>query len=186
MEAKEIFDQAPTFSVYIRHSGVWDMQDLYEFMIDYLRKKKFKFYEKVYKHKHPSPFGVERQYIWQAVREDEDYIQFVIDIYIHTYDAHDVEVTMKDGSRKVFTKGRVWMEFKGNVQFDWEQKFNSRAFYAHIKNFYNKYVLKKRIEGILWDTLWYREMHKLHNAVQERLKMESQGFEHRYWTGVHM
>lgn len=185
MKASEIANQAGTYSIYIRHTGVWDMQDLYEYMVDYLRKKKFKFHEKVYKHKHPSPFGVERQYIWQAIREDEDYIQYVIDIYFHTYDAHDIEVSMKDGNKHIFTKGRLWMEFRGHVQFDWEGRFNSKAFYAHLKNFYNKYVIKKKIEGILWDTLWYREIYSLHSAVQERLNMESKGHEHRYWTGVH-
>lgn len=186
MKAENIRDEAPLLSAYVRHAGVWDMQDLYESMIDYLRKKKYKFYEKIYKHKHPSPFGVERQYIWQAVKEDEDYVKFIIDIYIHTYDAHDEEITMLDGTKHMFTKGRLWIEFRGIVKFDWEQRFDSKAFYAHLKNFYNKYVLKKRVEGILWDTLWYREVHILHNLVLERLKMEYQGYEHRYWTGVHM
>ena len=81
---------------YIRHSGIWDMQDLYESIADFFRRRKYKFHERVYKHKHPSPFGVERQYIWEAERKESDYVQFHYDVYIHTYDAHDVEVVGVD------------------------------------------------------------------------------------------
>ena len=71
--------------VYIRYKGVWDMQDLYQSMVDYFMRKKFKFYERIYKHKHPSPFGIERQYIWRAVRKESEWLQFTVDIYYHTY-----------------------------------------------------------------------------------------------------
>ena len=53
----------------IRFKGVWDMEDLYESMVDWFRRRKYKFHEKIYKHKHQSPFVIEIQYIWQAVRE---------------------------------------------------------------------------------------------------------------------
>ncbi|MBS3126086.1 hypothetical protein J4453_01435 [Candidatus Woesearchaeota archaeon] len=185
MKASDVYVQSATPTVYIRYKGVWDMEDLYLTMVDYLRGRKFKFHEKIYKHKHPSPFGVERQYIWQAERKEEEYIEFVIDIYFHTYDAHDVEVVMKDGTSKTFTKGRIWMEFKGHVTYDHEKRWERSAFYAQLRNFYNKYIIKKRMDQIWWDRLWYREIYPLHDLVRRQLKMESEGYEHRYWTGVH-
>jgi len=175
----------PTATTYIKYKGVWDMQDLYESMVDWFRKRKYKFYEKIYKHKQPSPFGVERQYVWQAIRDEEEYIRFIIDTYIHTYDAHDVEVKMKNDETKTFTKGRIWLEFKGHVLYDPTKRFEKNAFYMQLRNFYNKYVVKKRMEHLWWDLLWYREIHQLHNFVKNRLKMESKGYEHRYWVGVH-
>ena len=177
--------KAATPTAYIRWTGVWDMQDLYEIMVGYLRGKKYKFHEKVYKHKHPSPFGVERQYIWEAERKFEDYLQFVINIYFHTYDAHDIEVVMPDGSKKEYTKGRLWMEFKGHIVYDWEKRWEETRFFRSLRSFYNKFIIKKKMEGIWWDLLWYREIHKLIALVKERLKMQSVGYEHRYWTGVH-
>jgi len=185
MEASDAYVKSDTPSVYIRYKGVWDMEDLYLSMVDYLRQRKFRFHEKIYKHKHPSPFGVERQYIWQAEREEEEYIRFVIDIYSHTYDAHDVEAVMKDGSKKAFTKGGLWMEFKGHVLYDFEKRWERNAFFAQLRNFYNKYIIKKRMDQLWWDRLWYREIHPLHDLVKRRLKMESEGYGHRYWTGVH-
>ncbi|HII17360.1 TPA: hypothetical protein HA361_05600 [Candidatus Woesearchaeota archaeon] len=171
--------------VYIRYKGVWDMEDLYQQMVDWFRQRKYHFYEKIYKHKHPSPFGIERQYVWAAHRHEDDYLSFHISIYFHTYDAHDVEVLMKDGSTRAFTKGRIWMEFTGKMEYDDEKRWEERAFYYSLRNVYNKYVIKKKKEQLWWDQLWYREIHQLYNLVQQRLKMESEGFEHRYWTGVH-
>ena len=185
MKSSEMYVKSGTPTVYIKYNGVWDMQDLYESAIDWFRKRKYKFHEKIYKHKHPSPFGVERQYVWQATRDEEEYIQLVIDVYMHTYDAHDVEAKMKDGETKTFTKGRIWIEFKGHIIYDYKKRFEKSSFYAQLRNFYNKYIIKKRMEQWWWDMLWYREIHQLHAFVKDRLDMESKGYEHRYWTGVH-
>ena len=46
--------KAATPTAYIRWTGVWDMQDLYESMVVWFRERKYKFHEKIYKHKHPS------------------------------------------------------------------------------------------------------------------------------------
>ena len=70
-------DEAQEPTTYVRFKGIWDMQDLYETIADWFRRRKYKFHERVYKHKHPSPFGVERQYIWEAERRETDFIQFV-------------------------------------------------------------------------------------------------------------
>ena len=172
-------------SMHLRYKGVWDMQDLYESMVDYIRKKKYKFHERIYKHKHPSPFGVERQYIWEAIKEETEWLKFTINIYMHTYDAHDVEVMMKDGSQRVFTKGRIWMEFTGDVENDYDKHFDESSFYTHIKDFYNKYFLKKLYSEVIWDRLWYRELYKLRWLIKQKLKMEAEAFSHRYWMGVH-
>jgi len=185
MKAEDIYVKSDTPSIYIRFKGVWDMQDLYESMVNWFRTRKYKFHEKVYKHKHPSPFGVERQYVWTAERKETEYMQFWVDVYIHTYDAHDMEVAMTDGSTRTFTKGRIWIEFKGHILYDYEKRWEKNAFYAQLRNFYHKYVLRKRMEQMWWDQLWYREIHQLHALVKERLKMASEGYEHRYWTGVH-
>jgi hypothetical protein len=179
------FKDVPLPNMHLRYGGIWDMQDLYESMINYLRNKKYKFNETAYKHKHPSPFGVERQYVWRATREETEWLKFIINVYIHTYDAHDVEVIMKDGTKHIFTKGRMWMEFTGTTEIDYEHRFDENSFYAHIKDWYNKYILKKVYTEVIWDRLWYREVHKLRWLVKQKLKMEADSYVNRYWMGVH-
>lgn len=174
----------PTATAWIRHTGVWDMQDLYESMVDWFRLRKYKFHELVYKHKHPSPFGVERQYIWRAERKENEYTQVQYNIYMHIYDAYDVEVIMKDGSKRTFTKGRLWIEMRIVLLFDFEKRWDKNAFYKHLKDFYNKYIIKERIaQG--YSPKFRTEFYALHNLINGRLKLETESFEHRDIAGVY-
>jgi len=80
--------KAPAFTNYIQYKGVWDMQDLYEFLVSFFHSKKYNIYELKYILKHPSPFGVDIKNMWQAVSTTEEYYRAVIDIYIHQTDVH--------------------------------------------------------------------------------------------------
>ena len=185
MKPSDIYVNTGTWTVFIRYKGVWDWDDLYKTMADWFRDRKYYFHEVFNKHKRLSPFGAEEQYRWTAERREEDYVSYNIAVYAHTYDAHDFVVTLPGGKKKTLTKGRIWFEFSGWVTYDYEKNFEKSAFYAQLRNFYHKYVVKKKMEAIWWDQLYYREMHKLHQLIKERLKMESRDYEHRYWTGVH-
>lgn len=171
--------------IYIKYKGVWDMQELYEQSIEWFRKRKYKFQEKVYKHKHPSPYGVERQYLWEATRKETEMIEWAIRVYIHTYDAQNIDVVMPDGSKKVMTKGRIWIELTGNGELDFEKRWNKSKFYANLMSFYHKYIFARETLDKWWDVLWYREIHRLHYWMLNILKSQTQEFEHRFWTGVH-
>jgi len=172
----------PTPPFHIRFTGVWDMQDLYECMVNWFRMKKYKFQEKNYKHKHPSPFGVERQYVFDASKEETEYISVNYTVYMHEYDAHDVEVTMKDGSKRVFTQGRLWAELKVEVRYDPKKRWNENKFFFYLKDFYNKYIILKRfMEG--YAPKFRTEVFELHALMRERLYMEHQAFGYRYFGG---
>ena len=179
------YPTAPDYTYHIQYKGVWDMQDLIETLADYFKRQKFKLREKISIHKTPSPFGAERKYMWEAWRDVEDYYRFFVDIYFHTYNVQDIEVKLPDGSKKIYTKGRIWMQYKAYVVVDYEKKWEGNVFYAQLRNFYNKYVVQKKIEALWWDELHYKVGLKLRNLIQQRLKMETEEFEHRYFAGVH-
>jgi len=171
-------------ATYLQFKGVWDWQDLYEFVASFFHARKFKFYELRYILKKPGPFGPDVQHIWEATRDTEEYYKFIIKIFLHTYDTQDVEVVMKDGSKKTFTKGRLWIQFRGHVETDYEKRWEDNAFYANLRNFYHKYVIWKKVEAIWWDNMYYNVVLKLQSLIKERLKMESEGYEHRYFHKV--
>jgi len=171
-------------ATYVRFKGIWDMQDLYETIADWFKKRKYKFREVVYKHKHPSPYGVERQYIWEAERNESDFIQFNYDMYLHTYDAHDIEVVMPDGKKKIFTKGRIWIEIRTKIGVDWEKRWKKNTFASRLKDFYAKYMLRKSFEQGWYPKIRY-EMYELQAMLKARLKMEADEYEHRHGSGVH-
>ena len=101
--------EIPALTNYLQYKGVWDMQDLYEFVASFYSREKFKFYESRYIQKHPGPFGPETYYVWNAERQVEEYYMIRINIFLHTFDTQDVEVVMKDGSKGAFTKSRLWI-----------------------------------------------------------------------------
>ena len=176
--------EVPAYTTYIQYKGVWDMQDLYEFVASFFHRLKFKFYEKKYILKRPGPFGPETYYVWEATKKEEEYYKYITNLFLHTFDTQDLEVVMKDGTKRTFTKGRLWVQFRGKVELDYEKRWEENAFYANLRNFYHKYVVLRKVEAIWWDKMYYNVFLKLHSMVKERLKMESEGYEHRYFHKV--
>ena len=104
---------------------------------------------------------------------------------IETFDMHDIEVVLKDGTKKKMAKGRLWIQISHSVMTDYEKIWEKSAFLAHLKSFYNKYIVKKKFEGVWWDELYYKIVMRLHALIKERLKMASEGSEFRHMGGVH-
>ena len=179
------FPEAHTPSVYVQYKGILDMQELYETIADFFRQKKFKFYEKQQRLRKPGPFGAEILYQFQARRKIEDYYEWVVEVNIETFDMHDIDIVSKDGTKKKMTKGRIWIQLSGLVETDYMKLWEKNAFLAHLKSFYNKYIVKKKIEAIWWDELYYKIVLRLHALIKERLKMISEGYETRHHGGVH-
>ncbi|MBI2653805.1 hypothetical protein HYX02_03250 [Candidatus Woesearchaeota archaeon] len=179
------YPEIPTPTVYIQYKGIMDMQDIYESIADFFRQKKFKFYETQQRLRRPSPFGAEIAHNFVARRKVEDYYEWIVNINMETFDMHDIEVVLKNGTKKKMTKGRIWVQLSGKVEMDYEKLWEKSSFLAQLKGFYNKYIVKKKIEGVWWDELYYKIVLRLHTLIKERLKMESEGFEARHMSGVH-
>ena len=178
-------NEIPTRTAYIQYKGIFDMQDLYESIADFFSQKKFKFYEKQQRHRRPGPFGAEVLYQFEANRDIEDYYKWYVYVNMETFDIHDVEVVAKDGIKKKMSKGRIWIQLYGKVEMDPSKVWEKSAFLAHLKSFYNKYVLRKRIEGVWGDELQYKIVLRLQALIKERLKMSSEVNETRHHSGVH-
>jgi len=174
--------QPPADINYIQYKGIWDMDDLYKFVASHFSRNKFKFYEKKLIHKRPGPHGPETYHVWEAKRDIEEYYRYVVKIFLHTFDTQDVEVVMKDGTKNIFTKGRLWIQLTGKVVTDYEGIWEESSFYANLRNFYHKYIIWKKAESVWWDNMHYNVFLKLHSLIKERLKMESEGLESRYFN----
>lgn len=177
--------KAPSPPAYIQYKGVWDMQDLFESVVDFLRNQKFKFQEKLILSKTPSPYGRERKYQWNAWKKKEEYYEYGVDIYLHSYDVNDIDVKLPDGTTKQYQKGRLWIQIMCHISVDYDKRWDKNLFFAQLGAFYNKYVVEKKLEAIWWDEMHYKVALKLRNLIQQRLKMESEEFENRYFAGVH-
>ena len=90
----------------------------------------------------------------------------------------------RDGKKKTFTKGKIWITLKINVEQDAEKRFTKTAFWYQVKDFIIKYLTKKRHEqGI--HVRYRQELSGLQNYMFKRIKMETQDYEYQHIAGVH-
>lgn len=161
------------------------MDGLLKTVADFFTDQKFKFQEKLQRHRHPGPFGVERMYVFEAERDVDEYMRVSAVVRLETFDEHDVEVVSKDGTRKMMAKGRLWIQMNGAIQLDYDKRWTGSWFSLNLRKFFNHYVIHKRILLPMWDKMYYSILLRLQGIIMEKLKMESRVHEHRYGAGVH-
>ena len=167
--------------LYIKYRGVWNYDDLYAHAVNWFRERKFKFHERLNEHVSSSvhgvanPFGAEAKIQWEAERKETEYFQPWINVYLHSYDVHPVDVVVKGKKNEKFVKGRIWIELRGRLVFDFERKGEESKFTFGLRNFYQKYIIRKKIEHKWWLKL-QDEMYELHNLLKESLQMENDAF----------
>ncbi|MDP7323381.1 MAG: hypothetical protein QF632_01315 [Candidatus Woesearchaeota archaeon] len=173
-------DRPMPFPMNLKYRGVWDYEGLYQLMVQWFEDQGYEFHERVFKHKVPSPLGFEQELGWYGWRKVNAYVKFWIYVYWHVWDIKEVEV-VKDGKKKKMVQARLFIEFSGKVELDWQNMFTGSKFVVAIQDWMNKYVLHKTITGGWEDELYYR-IHKLFYSCKEFLNMETvhNASAHRY------
>jgi len=150
-------------------------------MVQYLKANRYWFHEYKYKHKVPSPLGAEQEFFWRGEKKVNEYIQYQIFIDIHLWEMTEVEV-MQKGNKKTLTNARMEIKLRGQMDIDYEKRYDESTFLQAIKDFYNKYIAKRELESIFWDTIHYR-CQKFLNVIKEYLDMQAKGYEYRGYLG---
>ena len=185
MEIGPEMKEEGTPKLYVQYNGVWDMDELYNLIARFFLGEKFKFYEKRQRRRKPGPFGYETLYKFEAQRDIDEYHRWIVHVHLETFDEHDVEAQDKHGRKRKMTKGKLWIQLRGEMITDYENKWEGSMVALYLRTFYNKYVIKKRYEALFWDPLYYKVLIRLQAAIKDHLGMESRGYEHRYGAGVH-
>lgn len=162
--------ELPTVAT-LKINGIFDFDGLYKVMHDWFVDMKYYFEEVLYKHKVPSAAGAEEHIKWEGWRKVDEYAKFNIKVYIILWDMKEIEV-IKGGQKKKLTKARLKIEFDGNVEVDYAKRFQKSFFLKKLFDFYNEYVLKKRISTVYEDQLYYRIL-KLYTVAKEYLELET-------------
>lgn len=155
----------------IKHQGVFDMQGLFKTIRNWFLDHSYEFHETDIKHKVPSPSGYEEEYAMYGIKEVNSYIRFKITVYMIIYDIKDVEV-VRDGKKHKLTQASLNMELWGAIEYDWQNRFDSSSFLQSLRDFMNKYVIKKTLDVKWEDELYYR-VYKLQTAIKEYLDFET-------------
>ena len=161
----------PVPTQYIKHYGIFDLQGLYQMIYNWLVDRGFEVKELKLKHKVPSAAGEEEEIWWEAWINETDYIRNYITLIFFFYDIKEVEV-VKGGGKKKLTRTRILIELGGRFETDWQGKWKRSKFLSHLQKFYERFIIKKEINNIWEDKLYYNIL-KLHTAIKEYIDQEA-------------
>ncbi len=171
----------PTRKFTLRYRGLFDFDGLYNTCAQYLKANRYWFHEYKYKHKVPSPLGAEQEIYWRGEKKITEYIEYELYLDFHLWEMTEVEVIQK-GIKKTLTNARLKVRLHGIMNIDFEKRYEQSTFLQALKDFYNKYILKRELESIFWDTLHYRTQ-KFLNVIKEYLDMQAKGYEYKGYLG---
>ncbi|MFC1698074.1 hypothetical protein ACFL1H_07055 [Nanoarchaeota archaeon] len=156
----------------IKWKGVLDWEGLYKVMFQWFMRYKYIFTENTLKSAW-GPFGQEFEIEWDAWRKVTNYVKYVVEIYVHAWDKRDVEV-VKDGKKKTMQHIRFNMEFNVRIETDYQGKLSGTPFKDKLRNFYEKYIIRKDLAFDHWDPLYY-QISGLREVIKKFLDSQVQG-----------
>ena len=154
--------------------GIIDFDGLYKAMYQWLYEHKYHFEEPLSRIRPGTAAGVEYEFRWQAWRKINEYYKQNILIHMQVWDVKDIEV-VKDGHKVKLTKCRIKIDFSGDIELDYTNRFGKTKFGKMLFNLYNTFILQsERQLATWWDELYYR-VYKLQTIAKEYLDMEAKG-----------
>jgi len=161
---------APEQRLVVKYKGLFDLQGLYSLIRSWYDKRGFEFHENLYKTHEPKTGNME--VFIKGFRHDTPYMQVWVDVIFRLWDLHDVEV-IHAGKKKQMMKARLTIQIESWIETDYERKWEKSKFFVSLRDFYEKYIIKRKIEMYI-NKIEY-EVHNFQNALKKELKMEATG-----------
>lgn len=161
----------PSWPMRIKYYGLFDWEGLYRLIFNWMQDKEYFYEEPSYQHKVPSPLGAEQKIRMSGWRKTTEQMREWIFLYIHFFEMREVEV-IKDGKKQKLIKARVYIEITGRFELDYQERWKQTYLGAYLKDFYDKYLIKKHAELMFWDRLYYR-IYKLNGEIKQFLDMQA-------------
>ena len=152
--------------MYLRYKGVFDMDQLYDFIFKWMQDRKLRTHENRYKHRPDSPWGYKHKLRIQGTRKVDGFYSYVIDVEFEARDTAEIEI---DG--KHLYSGRFQMKFSGAVITDYSKKFEANAFTKILEKILYK-MIQREIELVHWDVLHY-QVHDFQEEIKGMLNMHT-------------
>ena len=164
----------------LRYHGLFDFDGMYAAVIDWAKNYGFKWHEKDYKHKVPSPSGAEQELTWMLEKNVTDYIKFDLLFTVHIWDLTEVQVET-GGRPRNLSNARMYIVIKGWVTFNWQgigDKGNKLT--KWLGKQYYQLTFKNKSEYM--DLLYYRTWN-LHALMKKYFDMQSKKHVYKGYLG---
>ena len=129
------------------HSGIFNFSDVYTYAYRWLNdEEKYGVTEEKYSEK-VSGGAREITIEWVAIKKMSDYYKIELKIKFEITGLTDVEVEI-EGKKQKMNKGKVAIDIKGNLIIDPDSKWDTTAFTRFMRDFYDKYIIPRRIDNM--------------------------------------
>ncbi|MFH1823263.1 MAG: hypothetical protein ABH817_00915 [archaeon] len=135
---------SPVFQTRIKHKGIFDFKEGYQFLWDFFQDYQYLVIEKKYEEK-VGAFGKDLEIVWSCLKKINDYFRFNVSITWRPNSLTEVEV-QEDGKKVKKNKGTFDVIIKANLERDYENRWEENVFKRFLRNLYDRYIIKSRTE----------------------------------------
>lgn len=160
----------------LRFKGVFDLNDLYRIIYDWLVSRGYQVHEKKYKSIVLPGGGKERSFDWEAYRKGNEFVALWIWIHFQIQDAQEIEV-VQNGETKKLVKGVLFIRISQDVEMDFSERFAYSKLHQTILAFMAGPMWNKKIET-MWEDKQRFKAYELANLIKETLDFMTKGNEH--------
>jgi hypothetical protein len=133
------------FSGTVKYTGIYSFKEFYKFSYDWLLEElSFDVQEGEYGEKIVGD-GKDVKIKWKAEKKVTDYFKFIIKVTFEILGQKEVEAN-RDGVKVKTNKGELKIKIKGELQRDYDSKFEQNAFTKFWRSIYDKYIIPARIK----------------------------------------
>jgi hypothetical protein len=130
----------------LKATSLFDMTELYKKLFKWFEVYGYDFWEKEFKDI-DEPSGKHIEIFWEGRRKIDEYIMFVIEISYLILGMKDVEVE-KGGIKLKTQKCALEFRISSYLLMDYDDKWSKTGFHKSIRNVYDKYVARERIDRL--------------------------------------
>lgn len=160
----------------IRYKGIFDLNELYKIIHDWLISRGYQVHESKYKSISLQTGGKERTFDWNAHRKVTDFVMYWINLHFQFQDTMPIEV-VKDGQKKTLYKGVVMIRIVHTVELDFSERMSRSKLHQSIVKFMQTVMWRKKIDTLWEDKLRFK-CYELMNIIKESLDFMTKGNEH--------
>ena len=152
----------------LRYEGVFDFQEIYDYIVNFFKDKHYDYLETGWKEKDASPQGRERTVKMKPEKNITEYLKHKYKLEWKSVDAHNVAVE-QDGKSKQHTHARLHIHIEAELAEDWQGLGKK---HEKLKGFFDKHVFKREKENVYMEAL-EKEMQALLDGIKQTLGMQT-------------
>ncbi len=160
----------------IRYKGIFDLQELYKIIYDWLTARGYQVHEHKYRSIALQTGGKERSFDWNAHRKGEELVMLWLNLHFQVQDLIAIEVE-QNGEKRKLTKGRIFIRVSCDIEYDFAERFAYTKWGQTIVKFIANFMWAKKVETY-WEDKQRFKAYELINMIKETLDFMTKGNEH--------